>query len=148
MTLCEATRQRIETVVPDLAKRVEEIADLAALIRQKQLPAHSPWAFVVPAGIDGGVPDAATGVYRQHVKEVVGVILVLQVPGDPKARRALATLDDLIVDVIQAVCGWSPDDDSIGVFELRRGRLLSVDGGNVMYQLDFSMDDQLRITGS
>lgn len=145
MTTLAVFKERVETGVAALDARIEEAADLAALVRSDALPAQSPWAFAIPLGIDGGAPDAAAGIYRQSITEVVGLVLVVQAPGDPSGADALGTIDELIIDIVQRVCGWAPDDVP-GVFVLRRGRLLSVANGAVIYQLDFALDDQLRIT--
>ena len=50
----------------------------------------------------------------------------------------------LIRQVLDAVAGWGPDD-AVGVFELARGSLLHNRDGRLVYQLDFAIDDQLRI---
>ena len=53
-------------------------------------------------------------------------------------------LDELIHAVLLAVAGWGPDE-AVGVFELARGSLIHNRDGVLVYQLDFAIDDQLRI---
>ena len=48
-------------------------------------------------------------------------------------------------EVIEAVCGWAPDD-AIGVFELRSAELVGAKDGALIFQLEFTLNDQLRIT--
>ncbi|MEX2480198.1 MAG: hypothetical protein WD928_04985 [Gammaproteobacteria bacterium] len=144
MTLVSDIKTRLEAEVTALTGRVDEVADLAVLVSTGALPQRNPAAFVVPLGFDGGTPDAAAGLYRQSTTETVGVILFVEAAGDPRARRALATVDQLKDAVVAAIAGWAPDD-AIGVFVARRGRLVSVNAGTVIYQIDFSLMDQLRI---
>ena len=47
--------------------------------------------------------------------------------------------------MIEAVCGWAPDD-AIGVFELRSAELVGAKDGALIFQLEFTLNDQLRIT--
>ncbi len=123
---------------------IDEAADLSALIAKQQLPQRSPWAYVLPLGFNGGVGDAAAGIYRQPFDQVIAVVLVVQALDDPKARKALATIDDLEMQLLARICGWAPADVA-GVFRALRGRLVSVAGGLVIYQIDFALQDQLRI---
>ena len=46
--------------------------------------------------------------------------------------------------MIAALAGWGPDS-APGVFELSRGDLVSMKAGALIYQLDFTLNDQLRI---
>lgn len=123
---------------------IEEAADLAALIAAKQLPQRSPWAYVLPLGFNGGQPDVVSGMYRQPFEPVIGVVLVIRALDDAKARKALATIDQLEQDILAEICGWAPVG-AIGVFRALRGRLVSVAGGLVIYQIEFALQNQLRI---
>ena len=144
MTLVADVKTRIDAQVAALTGRVDEVADLAALVAANALPQRMPWSSVVPLGVDGGEADAVTGLYRQNVSEVIGVVMIAEALGDPKARRGLATIDTLKDAVIAALAGWRPAG-ALGVFTLRRGRLVSVNNGTVIYQLEFALKDQLRI---
>lgn len=145
MTLATDLRDRIDGSVDALKGAIEEVADLAALVADKAMPQKSPAAFVVPLGFDASTPDAASGAFRQNYDETVGVVLVVQAPGDVKAKRALPAIDALVDSIINAVCGWAPATTTGAVFRMRRGRLLSVTAGTVIYQLDFVLQQQLRI---
>jgi hypothetical protein len=145
MTLVAETVERIGGQVPALTGRVEEVADLTALVREGALPPHSPACFVVSLGFDAQKADAVTGMFRQTLNDVIGVVLVVQALGDPKARRAQGTIDELKKDLLAKLAGWKPAS-AIGVFEPRRGRLVSVTQGAVIYQIEFGLNTQLRIT--
>jgi hypothetical protein len=144
MNLVEQVKARIEAEVSGLA--VDEAADFAELVRQGSLPQRKEAAFVLPLGFNGGDPQAdLAGFYKQSLDEVVGVILVVQSLGDPKARRAIATVATLTDAILMAICGWQPDD-AVGDFRALRGRLIAVNAGTVFFQIDFAIQTQLRIT--
>ncbi|MEL7113982.1 MAG: hypothetical protein AAGP08_00075 [Pseudomonadota bacterium] len=133
---------RLEAEVEDFHGRVSPARDFFALIARKDLPQHDLVAYVIPVGLQGGATDAASGLFRQEVTETVGVITMLQNRG--RGAKALLRLPNLIDDVTRAIAGWGPDT-APGVFSLRRGALLRSDNSLVAYQLDFSIQDQLRI---
>ncbi len=144
MTLVDIVATRLGESVSQLAGRVEYIADLAALIDSGGLPQRDSGAFVIPLGLDGQGGESATGMFTQIVTESVGVVLYVKAPGDAKARKAVPAIDALSDLAIAAIVGWAPEE-SVGVFQLTRGRLLSATAGLVLYQLDFAILDQLRI---
>ncbi|WP_316200407.1 MULTISPECIES: hypothetical protein [unclassified Bradyrhizobium] len=143
-TLVDSVAARIEALVSDLAGRVEGIADLAALVAEGALPQREVTAFVVPLGFDDRGGDSATSVHTQMLENAIGVVLCIKALGDTKARRALPPIERLTDSVLHAVAGWAPDDVA-GVFRVTRGRLLSAEKGLVLYQLDFALQDQLRV---
>ncbi|KQZ14304.1 hypothetical protein ASD44_09635 [Mesorhizobium sp. Root554] len=137
--------ERLDATVPSLARRVEGAAELAELVRRKALPQASPFAFVLPTGLVARAEgDSGTGVFTQMVDEVFAVVLFVRASGDITGGKALPAIDALVWAVIGAVCGWGPDE-AIGVFQLRRGQLLSAEAGAVIYQLDFALQQQVRI---
>ncbi|WP_157384471.1 phage tail terminator protein [Nitratireductor soli] len=136
---------RIEAGVSTLAGRTETAAELSELIRRKALPQASPFAFVLPLGLHAhGRGEAGAGAFIQAVDEAFAVILFARASGDITGGKALPGIDALVWAVIEAICGWGPDD-AIGVFHLRRGQLLSAEAGAVIYQLDFGLQQQVRI---
>ena len=131
--------------MPQLTRRVEGAAELSELVKRKALPQASPSAFVLPLGLHAANQgDAGAGAFTQMVDEVFGVVLFVRASGDITGGRALPSIDMLVWAVIEAVCGWGPED-AIGVFHLRRGQLLSAEAGAVIYQLDFGLQSQVRI---
>ena len=71
-------------------------------------------------------------------------MLVIHAAGDIAGARSLATVDQLVWKLIAALAGWGPEE-VVGVFSLRRGQLLSAEAGTVIYQLDFAIQNQLRV---
>lgn len=142
MTLVADVKARMASVAGLMG--IEEAADLAALIQAGQTPQRSPWAYVLPFGFNGGPADVSANAFRQPFEPVIGVVFVVQALDDPKARKALATIDQLEQDTLAAICGWAPVG-AIGVFRALRGRLVSVADGLVIYQIDFALQNQLRI---
>ena len=72
---------RIEERVPQLAGRVKGAADLAALMRDNQLPQQTPAAHLLPLGLQGGRGESGAGLYTQMVEEAVGVVLSFRALG-------------------------------------------------------------------
>lgn len=130
--------------IPALAGRIHSAAVLSTLMKSNGLPQVCPAAFALPLGIGGGQPDAATGLYRQPVEWLDGVLLVVRAAGDATGAAALVQLDPLITATIEAICGWGPDDMP-GVYRLVKGELVGLQAGTLTYQLDFAIEDQLRI---
>ena len=145
MTLLADVAERVRTSVPALADRVEFVADMAALVSEGALPQKELMAYVVPLGFDDHGGETVAGLHTQMLKQSIGVILCAKALGDARARRALPTIDTVKDQVIAAVAGWAPVDVA-GVFSVTKGRLVSVTKGLVIYQLDFAVTDQLRIT--
>lgn len=126
------------------AGRVDGALDLARLQRQNQLPQTTPAAFVIPAGLMGRDPDTVTGLYRQTYIETVAVVIVLRHHDDPRATRSGDVLNGICWDVIGAVAGVEFGETcSQAVF--RRGGLVSLTDGAAVYQLEFALQDQMRI---
>ena len=73
------------------------------------------------------------------------MVLVVRVAGDPLRAKAVASLVPLARATINAVAGWAPDD-AIGVFRLVQAELIGASGGALIFEIDFALDDQLRIT--
>jgi hypothetical protein len=141
--LADDVIQRLKELVPQLATRVEGAAHLAQLMAANQLPQHSPAANVIASGLSGGAPDAAAGLFRQPFDETVTVYLTFRnVQG--AGGNALDLFDEVKWAVIKALCGWAPAD-TVGVFRLVRGQVVSMTTGTLLYQIDFAIGDQLRI---
>ena len=136
-------KARIEATIPRLAGRTEGAADLAELSRTGAWPQHTPFAHVVPAGLQGLGATAAAGSFVQMYRELVSVVLTLRTY-DLTSGDDVPELHELIDAVLRAVAGWSPDE-AVGVFRLARGSLIHNREGVLVYQLDFAIDDQLRI---
>ncbi len=141
--MIDAVIARLDAKIPTLAKRIEGAAQFAELMRGNVLPKQDVAAYVLPLGLQGGQADAGAGAFTQKFGETVGVVLAMKTysaTGD----RVLADLRGLITEVLEAVAGWAPNDET-GVFLLARGSLVSMLAGTLVYQIDFTITDQLRI---
>ncbi len=134
---------RLEALVASLSKRVEGAAQFADLMKRNALPQQTPAAYVLPLGLQGGAAQAATGAFTQQFDEAVAVMLVVR-SNDRTGEKALARIDVLIREIINAIAGWAPNDE-IGVFKLSRGSLVNMSAGTIVFQIEFSITDQLRI---
>ena len=143
--LADDVRARLEDRVPDLAGRIEGAASLAALIKANALPPVTPAAHVVMMGSRGGQPSRATGLFLQPVECMVGVILTVR-SYDRVGERAAEPAEALGEQIVQALAGWTPDEDAAEPFRLLRSGVVSMEGGAVVFQIDFAISTQLRIS--
>ncbi len=142
--LVDSVADRIDDQVAALKGAVQYIADLASLIAANAMPQREVTAFVVSLGFDASDGQSAVNAHTQMLSRAIGVVLAVKSLGDAKAQRAVPKIDVLEKAVINAVAGWAPDD-VVGGFMVTKGRLVSVESGLVLYQIDFSLKDQLRI---
>ncbi|TMV09820.1 hypothetical protein FGK63_01755 [Ruegeria sediminis] len=134
--------QRLKTQVPALDGRVQSAAGLAEMLSARGLPQNST-TFVVPLGLQARPADDASGLFTQEFTETIGVLLVARVT-DQAGSKALEEIRPLLQSVIAAIAGWTAGG-AFGVFELRRGTLVGIRNGALIYMLEFSITDQLRI---
>lgn len=134
---------RLKLQVPFLQERVEGAADLANLTATKSLSPYATAAHVLPLGLRGGPADAATGLYRQTYDDAISVVISIR-SNDRNGQAALDNLHPNLLSVVAAIVGWAPNDQ-VGVFRLVSGRVVSMTKGAFIYQIDFSIQDQLRI---
>lgn len=142
--MIDAVAARLTSQVAALEGRVDKAARLAEMQRTNRMPQRTPAAFVIPNGMTGGEERTASGQFRQQITEVVAVVLMVR-GNDRAGEKALEAIDGLIKTVIAAVAGWAPDG-VVGVFRLARGATISWVEGTFIYQLDFTITDQLRIS--
>ncbi len=138
-------RARIEARVPALKGRLGHGGDFAELVERNQVPTNTPAGFVLMGGLQGGAADIAVGLFRQGFAETVIVVLVDRHAADPSGERAMDQLTPLVRATIEAVVGWGPDETP-GVFVLSSAELVGVKQGALVVQIDFQLNDQLRIT--
>ena len=134
---------RLEARVPALVGRLKGAAEFSALVASNDIGQVQAGAYVIAMSISGGQARAITGAFVQDVEEGLTVVLT-QRSEDPRggtARDWLVTQRDA---VIAALAGWVPDG-SPGPMRLRRGQMLNVQRGLLVYQLDFAVLTQLRI---
>ncbi|MDX8354355.1 hypothetical protein [Cognatiyoonia sp. IB215182] len=141
--MIEAVITRLKAQVGFLQERVEGAADFTNLVATRKASSYSTIAHVIPLTLRGGAADAATGMFRQSFDRSVSVILSIR-SNDRNGRAALTNLEDNLFAIINAIVGWAPNDE-VGVFRLVGGRVVSMAQGLFIYQIDFSIQDQLRI---
>ena len=135
---------RLETI-PSLVRRVQGALELTEMLGRKALPQATPFAFVIPAGLVAkGQGDAAANAFTQPIDRLVSVVLMVRTAGDVSGVRTQPKLDELVEAVVAKACGFEPED-AIGVFRLTRGRVVEFSAGNAFYQLDFAIQDQIRV---
>ncbi|WP_044008398.1 phage tail terminator protein [Leisingera methylohalidivorans] len=141
--MLDAIVGRLNDQVPALSNRAKPVADLVEMIRSNRLPQNAT-ATVSPAGLKGGKAEAGTGVFTQPLHRGYSVLLIA--PSQSKTgAKALEEVDPLITSVASALAGWAPEAGP-GVFQVDRGRLLSITGGRLLYELVFSINTELRVT--
>jgi len=134
---------RLEAEIPELANRTFGEANFAELRRKGKAPHATPCAHILPLGFQGGQADAMSGAFTQIMRETIGVILTLRDQG-AIGKRIMGDVRGFVMQIVNAIAGWAPPG-AMGVFALTRGQLVSADGGTFQFQIDFSINDQLRI---
>lgn len=135
---------RLVAARPALTGRVGTSLQFSEALRTNTLAQVEFSAYLLPLALRGGAGTASTGVFQQPLDKLLSVLLVRRSISDPLGQRAADAFAEDIDAVVRAIAGWAPED-AIGVFELQRGELVSVAGGVATFQLDFSLNDQLRI---
>lgn len=134
---------RLKAGAPSL-RAVEDALSFAELVRAGIPPQQSMTAFVIPLGQRGGEASAVSGAYVQPVDHVIGVVLIIATRPTVIGGES-AGVDAVLNEVIAALAGWGPNDVP-GVMTLRKAELLSLSAGIATYQIDFVLEDQLRVT--
>jgi hypothetical protein len=138
-----ATIQRIEARVPDLVGKIRGATEFAALVASNDIRQVTSGAYVLAMSLAGGQARASTGAFVQDLEEGLSVVLT-QRAEDPlggAGRDWIITQRDA---VIAALAGWVPTG-SPGPMRLRRGQMLNVARGLLVYQIDLAVANQLRI---
>lgn len=151
--LADQVETRLQAQVAELAgERTKTAADLSDMLARKQLPQSDVAAFVIHGGLrPRGEPESSANAFTQLLEEVVAIVLVIRAAGDGTGEKGLVKLNPLILSVIAAIAGWTPDEVAepqalpIGDFRLSRGQLVSMQAGTLIYQLEFACPMQLRI---
>ena len=141
--MLDAVCDRLKAEVEEFGERIEQAAEFTAMVREKRFPQVTPAAFVLPVGLRGERADASAGVFTQNLAETIAVVMVFSAH-DRTGERALNRLNDFLREVIAVIAGWAPDGVT-GVFQVSRGAVSSFQDGRLVYQLEFSIIDQLRL---
>ncbi|ETD86710.1 phage tail terminator protein [Rhodobacter capsulatus] len=134
---------RLKERVPGLGGRAWGAAEFGALTATGQLPQVTPAAHVIPTGIKAGPTAPRTGAYVQSIDRLYSVVLTVKA-GDASGARALPVIGSLIDAIIVALAGWDWGG-RVGVMTFRGYTLARAVGGAFVYDISFSITDQLRI---
>ena len=91
-----------------------------------------------PTGAFGGA------LYVQDTLQTIGILLCFK-SYEATGGRSVVTIEAVVRTIIAALAGWAPPNAPVG-FVFLRDRLVSMDAGTIVHQIDFSIIDQLRIT--
>lgn len=142
-----AVIQRLKERVSVLQGRVYGAASLAALMREDAPPNVTPCAHVVPTGLRARADDeAATGAFVQSYDLGFTVVVSLRAHDQAGERLVMDEVLPLFLAVARALAGWSPDDETVGVFVLRQAFPAVFARGVAVYEVQFAIQDQLRIS--
>lgn len=142
--MIDAIIQRLSAEVTAITGRVQGAVEFGALVENGKVPPVTPAAFVIPGGMIGGAASAAAGAFIQNTEDVVQIVLALR-SHDASGARGLDPLKALIDAVLVCLCGWRPAPSAPGVLMLQRGALVSLTAGLILFQIDLSLSNQLRI---
>ena len=136
---------RLKSAVPELGS-VEGAMELAALMAAAPQVWAKPRAHVVPRGIRGGAVQDFAGGFVQGIEWTFAVFLTFASHGDRKGAKALDDVSAVQNAVIAALCGWAPAGSAIGgEMRLASAYLAELKPGAVVYVLEFSVPDQVRM---
>jgi hypothetical protein len=135
--------ERLQAGVPELGK-VEGAIELAALMASKPQAHAKPRAHVVPMGLKGGALENGTGDFTQDIDVAFTVFLTFSAVADPRGQKAAVDVHALQTSVLEALCGWGPED-AVGVVRLVRAAPIDLRPGALVYAIEFAIQDQLRI---
>jgi hypothetical protein len=144
MIRLDEVRTRLEAQVPALAGRLHAAGAFADLVERDAVPQGTPAAFVLLGGIRGGRAQLATGAFIQDFEESVIVVVADRYAGDALGARGVDEITPIVRDVVTAIAGWGPDD-APGVYVLQAAELVGIKRGVLIFQIDFALNDQLRI---
>lgn len=142
--MIDAIISRLRADVAEFGGRVQGALELGALIANGTIPPTTPAAFVIPGGLIGGTAQAAAGAYVQGTEDVVQIVLALRTH-QATGKSGIDPLKALIDATLASLCGWRAAPEAPGVLTLQRAALVSMTAGLVVYQIDLSIQNQLRI---
>ena len=138
ISVADAVAERLATMSE--YRDVLGALDLAGL----RTPPRMPAAFVLPLSESAG-ENRAPGVGAvQQMTAVIGVTTVLAAPDDPGGTRARDRLRETLTATRERLTGWCPGA-SCEPLAFRRGQLLEVDEGRVMWQDEYETTWWVRL---
>jgi hypothetical protein len=133
--LIQALRQRC----PSFSNRVAGAAEFKRLPENSTLPV--PAAFVIPLDDEPEINRSQTG-YRQIIRDVFAVVVVLSNVADERGQAAGTALHDIRAELFRALLGWNPEPE-YDCIEYEGGQLLGMDRSRLFYQFEFGADFEI-----
>lgn len=133
--LIQALRQRC----PSFSNRVAGAAEFKRLPENSTLPV--PAAFVIPLDDEPEINRSQTG-YRQIIRDVFAVVVVLSNVADERGQAAGTALHDIRAELFRALLGWNPEPEYDSI-EYEGGQLLGMDRSRLFYQFEFGADFEI-----
>lgn len=130
-----ALADRLRDAAPSL-RQVDTAAAYAAL-EVAPPRARCPAAFLVETDTDAGPQGLAVGGHRQVLTERFAAVLFLDAARDARGAAAAEAAREVRQEVLAALLGFTPDQAYEPVVYLG-GRLLSAEGGYLVWQDDFA----------
>lgn len=144
MIRLDEVRTRITSAAPEFGT-LGNAAQFAQLVEENQLPQSELGGFVLPGSISGGTVKSMTGLFVQDFTETVIVVLMIRSAAGALGEDGVDQLPPLVRKVIEGVVGWGPDD-APGVFALGTAELVGSKDGAILYEIQFGLLDQMRVT--
>lgn len=144
MSLVAEIAARLGDKVPTLRDRIGTAVELAPLMKSGEVPQAAASAFVVPLGFRASEALDATGLHTQSLYHRVAVILVIEYAGSAGGGETIPEVSRLEAEVLHGLAGYEPPS-AWGPLVVERGALLGLKGGVAFYQVDFSIQQLLRV---
>lgn len=136
---------RLEAQVDGFAS-VKGALELAALLQSAPQVYAQPRAFVVPLGYRGGAVTSVAGAFLQSTDATFAVFLAFSAAADRAGARHVDLVSTIQSATINALCGWVPEGSAVhGDCRLARSYLAELKPGVIVYALEFTVPDQIRI---
>lgn len=101
-----------------------------------------PAAYVVPMDDEVDNQESTNG-YRQVVRDVFAVIVVLSNTTNERGQTSIVAVEDIRTELFAALLGWRPDASHDRI-EYEGGQLMGIDRARLFYQFEFAADMELR----
>ncbi len=134
LTIIAALKARCPSFGTAPNRRFAGAAEFAALSEAAKL--DLPAGYVIPLD-DESLDQQSQNGYRQTVRDMFGVVVVVSNTTDERGQTSINSIDALRTELFKALLGWQPTADYHAI-EYRGGSLLHVDRARLYYQFEFS----------
>lgn len=135
-TVISALKARCPSFGAAPNRRFAGAAEFAALSEAAKL--ELPSGYVIPLDDEPSDQESQNG-YRQAVRDVFGVVVVISNVPDERGQTSIGSIHVLRNELFKALLAWVPMAD-YGPIEYRGGTLLHVDRARLYYQFEFSTE--------